>query len=124
MFTEEVTREGLTQFIAAARTCRNESTSTWGEHELQVCRDSDVGLRATDRDSHYPCHLWLRNVSSERTYKRSAEGWAHVQAKKQHKKEVLQAKKKAQKNIGAIRAWVETFKEVSPRKGWVALFPW
>ena len=78
---------------------------------------SDVGLRATDRDSHYPCHLWLRNVSRERTYKRSAEGWAHVQAKKQHKKEVLQAKKKAQKNIGAIRAWVETFKEVSPRKG-------
>lgn len=42
MFTEEVTREGLTQFIAAARTCRNESTSTWGEHELQVCREACV----------------------------------------------------------------------------------
>lgn len=57
----------------------------------------DIGVRRTDREMHHPNHLWLQSKSHVRKYKRSAEGWDRVQAKKAQKREALSEKKKAQK---------------------------
>ena len=42
----------------------------WAPYEL-----NDIGLRSTDKDSHYPTHMWLRE--KKRKYRRSEDGWAN-----------------------------------------------
>ena len=56
---------------------------------------TDIGLRRTDADAHYPCHMFLRSTHHARTYKRSDEAWAKVAARKAEKRAELRAKKKA-----------------------------
>ena len=69
--------------------------SMFVKHDWEPFLSTDIGLRRTDGETHYPSHMWLRSRDHVRTYKRSDEAWAKVAARKAEKRAELRAKKKA-----------------------------